>query len=135
MIGPIAVAFILLGMPTAFAQASELDRCMGAANTQTAMTKCASEEAKRVDGQLNSIYQRVLRAADGDALAVTKIRTAERAWLSYRDAYIEAMYPAKDKQVTYGSKFPMDADLLYAALTKTQVEALKKLLEQHSVQR
>ncbi len=108
---------------------------MGAANTQTAMTKCASEEAKRVDGQLNSIYQRVLRAADGDALAVTKIRTAERAWLSYRDAYIEAMYPAKDKQVTYGSKFPMDADLLYAALTKTQVEALKKLLEQHSVQR
>ena len=50
--------------------------------------------------------------------AAAKIKTAQRAWIAYRDAYMGAMYPAKDKQAEYGSIYPMEADLLRAKLTQ-----------------
>src|SRR5262249_5305805 len=93
----------LMGAVLAVAQTSELDRCMDTANTQAAMNRCAGEEAVRVDAQLNLTYRQVLQAAQGDVLALAKIRNAERAWIIYRKAYMEAMYPAKDKQFNYGS--------------------------------
>jgi hypothetical protein len=37
--------------------------------------------------------------------AVAKIKAAERAWVAYRDAYIEATYPAKDRATEYGCMF------------------------------
>jgi len=47
-----------------------------------------------------------------------RFKAAERAWIAYRDAYMGAMYPAKDKQAEYGSIYPMEADLLRAKLTQ-----------------
>jgi uncharacterized protein YecT (DUF1311 family) len=49
--------------------------------------------------------------------AVAKIKAAERAWITYRDAYMDATYPAKDKQAEYGPIYPMEANLLRAKLT------------------
>jgi uncharacterized protein YecT (DUF1311 family) len=95
------------------------------------MRACASGEAERVDAELNSIYQRLLLKAGGRPAIVEKIRALQRAWAAYRDAYIEATYPAEDKQTAYGSIFPMEADLLRAKLTRQHIEALKDLLKQH----
>jgi uncharacterized protein YecT (DUF1311 family) len=124
----------LMGGVLAVAQTSELDRCMDAATTQAAMNRCAGEEANRVDAQLNLTYRQVLHAAKGDVLALAKIRNAERTWITYRNAYMEAMYPAKDKQANYGSMYPMNADLVLADLTRAHVQALKTLLRQYSGQ-
>ena len=85
----------------------------------------------RVDAELNDTYQKLLAAARKEPGAVEKIRTAERAWITYRDAYMDAMYPAKDKQASYGSIFPMEANLLRAHLTRQQIDALKELLKQY----
>jgi uncharacterized protein YecT (DUF1311 family) len=124
----------LMGGVLAGAQTSELDRCMEAATTQAAMNRCAGEEASRVDAQLNVTYRQVLEAAKGNVLALAKIRKAERTWITYRNAYTEAMYPAKDKQANYGSMYPMNADLVLADLTRAHVQALKTLLRQYSGQ-
>jgi len=35
----------------------------------------------------------------------------QRAWPGYRDAYLEAMFPAADKQTEYGSIYPMQLAL------------------------
>jgi len=69
------------------------------------MTVCASAEAKRVDDELNRVYKLLLSKVRGNPVATAKIRAAQRAWVAYRDTYIEAMYPAKDKQAEYGSMF------------------------------
>ena len=61
-----------------------------------------------------------------------RFKAAERAWIAYRDAYMGAMYPAKDKQAEYGSIYPMEADLLRAKLTQRQVTALRELLQQYN---
>ena len=57
------------------------------------MTSCASAEANRVDAKLNSTYRALLAKVASQPEAVAKIKAAERAWVAYRDAYIEASYP------------------------------------------
>ena len=50
----------------------------------------------------------------------------------YRDAYLEAMYPEEDKQVNYGSIYPMEAMMFKTELTRKQIAALNDLLRQYS---
>jgi uncharacterized protein YecT (DUF1311 family) len=96
------------------------------------MNRCASEEAKRADDELNATYRTLLSKAAAQPEAVAKIKAAERAWVAYRDAYIDAMFPAKNKQAEYGSAYPMLVNLIRAKLTRQQIAALKDLLDQYS---
>jgi uncharacterized protein YecT (DUF1311 family) len=126
------VLFVFFGCSTSLAQDSErYSRCISKANTQMAMHICANEEGLRADAELNDIYKKLLSVAADQSDAVEKIRAAERAWIAYRNAYIEAMYPAKDKQREYGSSYQMEVDLLRAKLTRQQIGALRDLLKQY----
>ena len=121
-----------IGVSACFAQYSErLDRCMEKADNQTAMHYCANEEARRAEMELGEIYKKLLAAAGSQSVSVAKIRATEEAWIRYRDAYIEAMYPESDKQAAYGSSFPTEADLLWAKLTYRQIDALREMLKQY----
>lgn len=129
----LTVVFLLAALLPGLAQDSAQYRaCNEKAKTQMEMNACASEEAAHVDAQLNEVYRKVLAQAGKQEEAVAKIKAAERAWIAYRDAYMDAMYPAKNKQAEYGSIYPMEADLLRAKLTQRQVTALKELLQQYS---
>jgi len=124
---------MVISCGTVLAQYSkEFDSCIDKAQTQLAMHMCASDEAKRADTELNDVYRKLQSAASKQPNAVAKITAAERAWIAYRDAYIETMWPADDKQREYGSSFTTEANLLRAKLTRRQIEALKELLRQYS---
>jgi uncharacterized protein YecT (DUF1311 family) len=128
----LAVVFLISSL-SGLAQNSEQYRaCNDKAKTQGEMNACASEEAARVDAQLNDLYRKLLSQTASQHEAVAKIKAAERAWIAYRDAYMDAMYSAKDKQAEYGSVYPMEADLLRAKLTERQRTALEELLQQYS---
>jgi uncharacterized protein YecT (DUF1311 family) len=105
--------------------------CSEQATTQHDMNVCANEEAKRVGDELNKVYKLLLSKVRNNPVATAKIQAAEKARLSYRDAYIDAMYPAKDKQAEYGSIFPMEFDLLAAKLTRQQISALQDILREN----
>ena len=127
------VLFIAFAPCASFGQNSEHYRaCIKKARTQAQMNACASEEAHQVDIELNRIYHELVSKAEADPLALAKIRAAESAWIAYRDAYIDATYPAEDKQAEYGSVYPMQVDLLRAKLTQQQIAALKELLQHYS---
>ena len=127
----LAVVFILAALPS-FAQDSRQFRvCDGKAKTQFEMNVCASDEAARVDSQLNDAYNKLLSQAARQQTAVAKIKAAEAAWIAYRDAYTEAMYPAENKQAEYGTVYSMEVNRLRAKLTQQQVTALKELLQQY----
>jgi uncharacterized protein YecT (DUF1311 family) len=104
--------------------------CSDGAKTQAAMNTCASDEATRADAQLNDVYRTLLQKTT-DTTTATKIKVSERAWIAYRDAYVDAMYPAENKQAEYGSTYPMEIALLRAKLTQIQIAALKDLWEQN----
>jgi len=127
-----AVILTAIASGTLLAQDSgQLDRCMDKANTQSEMNSCANEEVLRVEAELKDLQQKLALAARKEAGAIDKIGAAARAWITYRDAYLEAMYPAKDKQAAYGSIFPMEIGLLRAKLTREQIRALSELLKQY----
>jgi len=127
------VLFVSFSPFVSFAQDSGTYRaCSAKANTQAEMNACASDEAARVDAKLNAAYQELLSKVASQPEALAKIKAAERAWLVYRDAYIEATYPAKDKAAEYGSMYPLDAALLRAKLTQRQIAALDDLLQHYS---
>jgi len=126
----LVVAFLMTVISFAcFAQDSaEYRACSDKANTQSEMTACASDEAARVDAKLKTTYRALLARVTSQPEALAKIKAAERAWIAYRDAYIEATYPAEDKAIEYGSIYPLDVNLLRAKLTRGQVAALEDML-------
>jgi uncharacterized protein YecT (DUF1311 family) len=128
----LAVALLIASIPVLAQDSAQWRACDDKARTQMEMNACASDELARVDAELNNVYQKLLSKAASLPEAATKIKAAERAWIAYRDAYMEAMYPAQDKQAEYGSMYPMEFDLVRAKLTKRQVTTLKELLQQYS---
>ena len=128
----LAMVLLIASLPGLAQDSPQYLACNKKAKTQGEINACANEEAARVDGELNDVYRKLLSKAAGEPEAVAKIKAAERAWIAYRDAYMEAMYPAEDKQAEYGSIYPMEAALLRAELTQQQVAALKRLVQQYS---
>lgn len=105
--------------------------CSNGAKTQAEMNECASAEASRADKDLNQVYVEVLAKAASVPESAVKVKTAEQAWIAFRDAYIEATYPAKDKATEYGPMYPLEVELLRAKLTRRQIAALKDLLKKY----
>jgi uncharacterized protein YecT (DUF1311 family) len=126
------IAMVLLPPLLSIAQQSESYRaCNQKAKNQLEMNRCASDEATRAEKELNALYSELLSSASAQADAIAKIEASEKAWTTYRDSYIDAMYPAPDKRAEYGSIFPMEADLLRAKLIRQHIADLKQLLRQY----
>jgi uncharacterized protein YecT (DUF1311 family) len=106
--------------------------CSAKAVTQTALTSCAAEELMRTEHSLNVEYAKLIHAVTRRPEALAKVRAAERAWIAYRDATVEATFPAKAKQAEYGSIYPMEVDLVLADLTRQQTIALTNIIKAHS---
>jgi uncharacterized protein YecT (DUF1311 family) len=108
-------------------ESTEYQACDAKATTQYGINRCASEEAARVDAELNRVYRTLVAKRKDDAAAVEKLKKFERAWIAYRDACFGAAYPAANKQ-QYGSIYPMEVDLLGAKLTRQQIGVLQDLM-------
>jgi len=130
---PFLVLFLMLSSSLCSAQYSkQYLACSQNAQTQAAMNACAGQEFVNADSELNKIYRSLLAKTAQQPETSAKIKTAQKAWLVFRDAYLEAMYPAADKQTEYGSMYPMQLALLRAKLTRQQNVALKDLLRQYT---
>src|SRR5690242_17363053 len=105
--------------------------CSHNAQTQAVMNACADQELQRVDAGLNKTYRALLAKTTSEPETAAKIKSAQKAWLVFRDAYLEAMFPAAEKQTEYGSMYPMQFALLRAKLTRQQTAALRDLLREH----
>lgn len=97
--------------------------------TQADLNDCAAAEFRKADAELNRVYQQLLAANKDDQLFVEKLKTAQRAWLAFRDAQLEAIYPATEPQSKYGSVFPMCYSLAEAELTVERTKHLQRMLK------
>jgi uncharacterized protein YecT (DUF1311 family) len=123
---------ILAVCGTSFAQRNvHVGGCYDSAQTQAELNRCASEGAKQADADLKVAYARLIKAASSDPTAQSKFRALENSWLRFRTAYLDASYPATDKQSSYGSMFPMEFDDLAAEITREQVSRVERLLKDY----
>lgn len=100
--------------------------CLEKAQTQFEMNACAGDELAAADAELNRVYQAILEKYKDDSLFIEKLRAAQRAWLAYRDAELEAKFPPSDG---HGSVFPMCAAQHKAKLTRERVAKLREWLD------
>lgn len=90
--------------------------------TQTDMNRCAGKEYRRVDTLLNAAYSKAITRAPEEQRRL--LRTAQRSWLSYRDA--ECAF--RNYAVHDGSMFPMSQAICLTELTQAREKALNDAL-------
>jgi uncharacterized protein YecT (DUF1311 family) len=95
------------------------------AQTQADMQDESCGEFKKADADLNKTYKKVLAEYKSDKVFLEKLKKAQKAWLTYRDAHIESIYPEEDKTY-YGSVYGM----CYCAAKQELTEQRTKMLKQ-----
>jgi uncharacterized protein YecT (DUF1311 family) len=101
------LSVLIIAVTAAFAQAQ----------TQMQMNKEACDAYKKADAEMNSTYQKILTEYKADAQFIQKLKLAQRAWIAFRDAHVESIYPATDKRAQYGSINPMCQCKIFEELT------------------
>jgi uncharacterized protein YecT (DUF1311 family) len=92
------------------------------------MNECAADDLKRTDADLNTTYRQVLSKYSNDPGRVARIKKAERAWMAFRDAEIDAVFPESDRKER-GSVFSMCRSMRLTRLAEERIEALKAMLK------
>jgi len=110
------------------AQKPEAD-CFDKAVTQADLNDCAGEQLAAADAELNRVYKAILEKYKEDALFVEKLRAAQRAWLTFRDAEIEAKYPHTKEPGFYGSSIRMCDPLYRVQLIQERIKKLREWLD------
>ena len=115
-LGILCASFLLLLSSSAEARAQ----------SQSELNREACAQYKAADDELNKVYGQILNEYKADAAFVGSMRAAQRAWVAYRDAHLEAMYPGRDKQLEHGSVYPMCRCYALAEATRERTEVLRR---------
>jgi uncharacterized protein YecT (DUF1311 family) len=102
--------------------------CYQSASTQTDLTVCSGSKLKDADDGLNRIYQAIRIKYAKNPEFLRKLKSAQLAWIKFRDAEMDALFPVEDPYY-YGSVMPMcQADWL-RKITEQRITELKRWLE------
>jgi len=82
----------------------------------------------KADAKLNKVYQQVLVEYRQDKIFIEKLKIAQRAWLVFRDAHLDSIYPASGQR-TYGSVSPMCRCLIIVQLTEERTKTLQQWID------
>ena len=93
--------------------------------TQHEMHKEASEAYKKSDIELNNVYQKILAEYTSDSIFIDRLKKTQRIWIIYRDSELEMKFPGKNKQVEYGSIYPMCVSIYLKELTEDRTDKLR----------
>ncbi len=83
-----------------------------------------NKDLAKADGEMTRIYSQIIKEYAHDKEFIEKMKTAQRAWIRFRDAHLEALYPAKDKQSEYGSSYPSCYAMGILQLTRERIDHL-----------
>ena len=102
--------------------------CNQSAITQTDLNICSRSKLKETDDELNRVYQAIRKKYAKNPEFLRKLKSAQLAWIKFRDAEMDALFPVEDPHY-YGSVKPMcQADWL-RKITEQRTNELKRWLE------
>ena len=104
-----------------------LNTSIGASNqTQSEMNQDACGKYKKADSELNRVYQKIMRDYAGDKNFIQKMKIAQLAWIAFRDAHLDSLYPESDSLSHYGSVNPMCRCMELELLTQDRINSLRE---------
>jgi uncharacterized protein YecT (DUF1311 family) len=101
--------------------------------TQQEMEACARDDFNEADKELNQIYQALLGKEADDPLFVSKLRDAQRAWLAFLNADLDAQFACAEDEsrlACWGSQYGMAYLTRKAELTRERTKHLQRFLEE-----
>ncbi|MGN6228810.1 lysozyme inhibitor LprI family protein [Dyella sp. KULCS107] len=105
------------------ADATVVARFCAKAASQYDINQCAGKVGKAADQELNATYQAVLKKWAAYPDMINKLRQAQRAWLSYRDADLAARFAGSDGP-SRGTAYPAAYALYQASLERERTARL-----------
>ncbi|TDE00065.1 lysozyme inhibitor LprI family protein [Flavobacterium sandaracinum] len=93
--------------------------------TQSEMNQKAYKDYEKADKELNTVYQQILKDYKRDSKFILKLKEVQKAWIKFRDAEMNALFPEENKQLEYGSMFPLCWSIELTKLTKERTKKLK----------
>jgi len=100
----------------------------GFSQTQAEMNREANDSYKKADKELNDIYKTILTEYKSDTIFIKNLKTAQRIWITFRDAELKVMYPERETGY-YGSVYPMCVSIYLEKLTRERISTLKAWTE------
>lgn len=92
------------------------------ATTQAELTECSAQAYQVADDKLNEAYQALVGQLSNNAASLEKLRTAQRAWIDFRDA--ECAF--ESSAVEGGSIQPMIQNGCLETLTESRTDQLRE---------
>lgn len=96
---------------------------------QAEMTRDACGKYKIADDEMNKTYRQILREYERKTAFIENLKKAQRAWIGFRDAHLESVYPDPNKLAAYGSVNPMCQCITLTELTNQRTEVLKRWID------
>ena len=128
-----AALLVALAMLPFATLAGDADRIQcDLAGSQTEINACAGAEFGKADAELNRTWKAIQAKYADEPVFLERLKSAQRAWLAFRDAELQAMYPlapGERANVVYGSSFAMCESGFKAELTRQRTTQLKRWLD------
>src|SRR5262245_27080495 len=103
--------------------------CQGTgAQTQMDMNIDAGKDYQKADAELNRVYKKIFAEYKGDPKFLAKLRVSQTAWIAFRDAEMNALFPSTNID-DYGSVYPMCHSTWMAKLTSQRTKELQRWLD------
>jgi len=127
----IAIMLVLPTVVSTQGPVPQTDPCLAKATTQAEVTACAVRAIDEANAELNLVYEQLLRKHAPHKNFIKKLKLAQEAWLKFRDAHIESLYPEPDidQLRAEGTVYPMCKAMEIARLTAERTRSLKNILE------
>jgi uncharacterized protein YecT (DUF1311 family) len=103
------------------------DPCGDETTGQIQMDRCARQQFEHADRQLNETYTRVIQKFSVTPSTIKRIHAAQRAWIRFRDAEIEALFPSANREL-HGTVYPMCRWLELLRLTRARTVELSSMI-------
>ncbi|HEY1403750.1 MAG TPA: lysozyme inhibitor LprI family protein [Pyrinomonadaceae bacterium] len=103
------------------------DPCSGS-NSQFELNRCAARARDKADAGLNKVYRELMK--DTGATERAKLRSAQLAWIKFRDAHCD--YETIGNKG--GSIYPMVYSFCLARVTTARTKHLEEILREQSEQ-
>jgi len=102
------------------------------AGTGEEMNVCAANDLAKAEKELNAVYQALLKKEAKNTVFIQKLRNAQRAWVAFRDADLDATYACADESpfVCWGSMLPLCEASYKEKVTRERTERLRRLLNE-----
>ena len=96
--------------------------------SQPGMSRDACEEYTKSYAGMNKVYNRILAEYKGDPLFIERLKKAQRAWLAFRHAHLESIYPDPDP-TAYGSVNTVCQCRILEELTTRRTKELQRWID------